>query len=215
MGKDGYWKCFGCQYLVPKGEPYCNGCGHQPPAHISQKVDNKGQDKDKAKGKGKGKGKAESPTTSKGDSEAAGQALLSKLKSSQSENSSLKAQLKELNAKRAAEASSPVEAKPQENMAVDEEAPAAQAAIQQILSDIADFKTIPESARLHIAGGYDSALASLEQKLEEAKRSKRESNPLRKRLEDTESWQKRIAEKLDSAKQEIEKKEAEAQALAA
>ena len=31
----GYWKFFGCQYMVPCGEAFCNGCGHQPPVSVS------------------------------------------------------------------------------------------------------------------------------------------------------------------------------------
>eukprot|EP00973_Karenia_brevis_P072845 10116013-Karenia_brevis.AAC.1 len=32
----GYWKCHGCQYMVPIGETMCMGCGRIPPAAVSQ-----------------------------------------------------------------------------------------------------------------------------------------------------------------------------------
>ena len=55
-GNGSHWKCFGCQYWVPKGKYFCNGCGHQPPAHISQCS---------SKGSGKGKGKSNENTTAR------------------------------------------------------------------------------------------------------------------------------------------------------
>ena len=64
-GGKGYWKCFGCQYMVPKGEFYCNGCGHQPPAKVSM------LEEAKAKGNGKGKGSAQAKAQANGRGEPA------------------------------------------------------------------------------------------------------------------------------------------------
>ena len=63
----GYWKCYGCQYLVPKGESYCNGCGHQPPPHVSMVGEG-----NKARGSGQGKGGGKGSPNAKAQTQRGG-----------------------------------------------------------------------------------------------------------------------------------------------
>ena len=67
MGRQKYWECYGktpdgerCGCCIPVGRAWCNGCGNQPPAHITSPPNAKGGQGSKGpkppKGGGKGSG---------------------------------------------------------------------------------------------------------------------------------------------------------------
>jgi hypothetical protein len=88
----GYWKCHGldhkcqpCGYMVPRGKPYCDACGHQPPPQVSGK-----------EGKGQGKGKAQPKAKAEGTRQPARQPAADKRAADASKEASLlRAQLQE------------------------------------------------------------------------------------------------------------------------
>ena len=198
----GYWKCFGCQYMVPCGETYCNGCGHQPPPSISC------PSRVQPAGKGNGKGKRAKSTaerqlqaaaTAGKVQAAADKELAKKLTSVQAElkKTLARAELAEAEVGKA-KATPVVESTAGD--AMDQDGTTLAGALAEARAKLKKFEELPEDMHYAIAGGYDAHMASLRTAVKEAEDAALHAKPLKLQLQRAEQWQERASKRTEGAK---------------
>ena len=205
----GYWKCFGCQYMVPHGELYCNGCGHQPPPAVSCPAASK------PKGGGKGNGKNANAKTPDATLEKKLKAAEAELQKSNKQKSALDAEVKRLKESAAATpppanasstaAHTAAQAAPElEVLSASKEV---QAKIKSTRDKIKEYKAIPIGLREELfqhRGGFDAVIAALEKEVAELGVEKRSSFPLKDQLDGAASHEKRMAKLHEQAAEKLE-----------
>ena len=202
----GHWLCHGCQYYVPRGELYCNGCGHQPPAHVSQLIEgwSKGGGKGaSAKGKGKGKGPGKAAGNAATTSAARDKA---KLEAKDKELKDLQAKLKSIEEKSTAVT--------KDEMDVDKPGSDASKEAARLQKEIGALKAVPEEVKAILGDSYLAKIQALDLLLQDARKTVRTSGSTEKQLEEARGFQQRASKRVDKAKEELATQEAQLQALA-
>ena len=176
----GYWKCFGCQYMVPCGEFFCNGCGHQPPLHVSCPGT---ATAGKGGGNNPGKptaGKVGGKDSRQGETFAQHQ-LKAQLAASKAELAKTKKALAE-----AGKAAPSKVAAPNADMAVEDSGDGgSKAELKAMRSHLKSLQELPPA--LQAQPGIAREMADLDGKLQAAILAKREAKPLDVRLSSSEA----------------------------
>ena len=182
----GYWKCYGCQYMVPYGDYYCNGCGHQPPASVSRPAGGKQLAGSATAGK-------QSKALEDKDKElrkARQQVAEAKAAAAAAEAAKAEALAKAEAAGAASTTAAPAATE------TTEESKEVQAKLKSVRDKIKAYRALDASVCKDLfepGGGYEAVMGRLQQELVDLAAVKRGARPLKDQIESATNHEKNMA----------------------